>query len=134
MKADILEELKKHFRPEFLNRIDKTIVFRALTHQNIREIVRIHINKLQKRIEDKHLVLEITDSALDRLAELGFDPEYGARPVRRKIQELVEDQLTEGLLNDKFVEGDTIVIDRKDDLIELSKKTLIKKVAKTKKV
>ena len=134
LKADILEELKKHFRPEFLNRIDKTIVFRALTHQNIREIVRIHINKLQKRIEDKHLVLEITDSALDRLAELGFDPEYGARPVRRKIQELVEDQLTEGLLNDKFVEGDTIVIDRKDDLIELSKKTLIKKVAKTKKV
>jgi len=128
LKNDVLEDLKKHFRPEFLNRIDKTVVFRALTHQNIKEIVKLHIDRLQKRVESKNLKLEVSTPALDKLAEVSFDPEYGARPVRRKVQELIEDQLTEGLLNEQFNEGDTIMIDKDGENIVLKKKT-VKKVA-----
>jgi len=122
LKAEVLEDLKKHFRPEFLNRIDKTVVFRALTHENIKEIVKLHIEKLQKRVTPKNIKLEVTTSALDKLAELSFDPEYGARPVRRKVQELIEDQLTEGLLNEDFNDGDTLIVDREGESIILKKK------------
>ena len=132
LKGDVLDELKKHFRPEFLNRIDRTLVFRALTHANIKDIVKLHIAKLQKRLEPKQITLEMSDAALDKLAELSFDPEYGARPVRRKVQECVEDQLTEGFLNEEFNEGDTISIGLEKDKILLSKKGP-KKVAKVKK-
>lgn len=132
LKNDVLDDLKKSFRPEFLNRIDKTIVFRALTHENIKEIVVLHLNKLQARIGHKNLKLEWTKDALDKLAEQSFDPEYGARPVRRKVQELVEDQLTEGLLNEEFLEGDHIVIEKHGDNIVLKKK-VAKKIAKAKK-
>ena len=132
LKGDVLDELKKHFRTDFLNRIDRTLVFRALTHANIKDIVKLHIAKLQKRLEPKQITLEMSDAALDKLAELSFDPEYGARPVRRKVQECVEDQLTEGFLNEEFNEGDTISIGLEKDKILLSKKGP-KKVAKVKK-
>lgn len=132
LKEDVLDELKKHFRPEFLNRIDKTIVFRALTHENIKDIVVLHLHKLQTRIGHKNLKLEWTKEALDKLAELSYDPEYGARPVRRKVQELVEDQLTEGLLTETFNEGDHIVIEKHGEGIVLKKKQA-KKIAKVKK-
>jgi len=132
LKKDVLEELKKHFRPEFLNRIDKTLVFRALTHANIKQIVSLHLEKLQARVAHKNLKLECSDEALDKLAELSFDPEYGARPVRRKVQELVEDQLTEGLLNEKFNDGDTILLEKIGNELILTKK-VAKKVARVKK-
>lgn len=130
LKNDILDDLKKHFRPEFLNRIDKTVVFRALTHENIKEIVKLHIEKLSKRIADKKLNVSITKDALDKLAEVSFDPSYGARPVRRKVQDLIEDQLTEGLLSGEFNEGDAVEVHLDKD----QKIALKKKVAKTKKV
>ncbi len=133
LKQDVLEELKKHFRPEFLNRIDKTIVFKALTHEHIKEIVKLHLERLQTRIESKKIMLECSPAALEKLADESFDPEYGARPVRRKIQELVEDQLTEGFLSEKFNDGDTVLIEKEADKIVLRKKTL-KKAVKTKKV
>jgi ATP-dependent Clp protease ATP-binding subunit ClpC len=129
-KADVLEELKKHFRPEFLNRIDKTIVFRALTHENIKEIVRLHLERLMKRVESKNIKIQWTTKALDKLAEESYDPEYGARPVRRKVQDLIEDQLTEGFLNEKFNEGDTVMIDRVGHKIVLKKKVSPKKAVK----
>lgn len=132
LKIDVLDELKKHFRPEFLNRIDKTIVFRALTHQNIKEIVTLHLDKLQARIEQKKLKLEWTKEALDKLAELSYDPEYGARPVRRKIQEIIEEQISEGLLNENFGEGDTLIIEKMNDQIAVTKK-VAKKIARTRK-
>jgi ATP-dependent Clp protease ATP-binding subunit ClpC len=131
LKNEVLEELKKHFRPEFLNRIDKTVVFRALTHENIKEIVKLHIEQLQKRIAPKNIKLEVTAGALERLAEVSFDPEYGARPVRRKVQEMIEDQLTEGLLNENFNEGDTVIVDRDGGNIILKKK-VPKKTAQAK--
>lgn len=122
LKEDVLEELKKHFRPEFLNRVDKTIVFRALTHENIREIVALHLERLKKRLAQKNIELSWTRKAVDFLAERSFDPEYGARPVRRKVQELVEDLVTESMLAEKFDEGDSIVVDAKAGQTALRKK------------
>ena len=121
LKSDVLAELKDHFRPEFLNRLDKTVVFRALTHENIKEIVKLHINTLQERLKSKRLTLELTPDALELMAKLSYDPQYGARPVRRKVQELIEDQLTQKFLDNEFAEGDTIKIVKKDDKIELEK-------------
>jgi ATP-dependent Clp protease ATP-binding subunit ClpC len=132
LKEDVLDELKKHFRPEFLNRIDRTIVFKALTHLHIKEIVKLHLKKLQTRLAPKNITIECTDIALEKLADESFDPEYGARPVRRKVQELVEDQLTEGFLNETFNEGDTVIVDKVGDKIELHKKP-VKKVARVRK-
>ena len=126
LKEDVLEELKKQFRPEFLNRIDKTIVFRALTHENIREIVRLHLERLAARMKTKNISLYWTKKALEKLAEESFDPEYGARPVRRKVQELVEDQVTEGILAETFNEGDDLVVDEKDKKIIVRKKSVKK--------
>ncbi len=135
LKMEVLDDLKKHFRPEFLNRIDKTVVFRALTHENIKEIVKLHIEKLQQRVAAKKIVLEIGDDALTVLADASFDPEYGARPVRRKVQEMIEDQLTEGLLNEIFNDGDTIIIEKDGAQVILRKKPVKKAVAlKAKKV
>lgn len=122
LKEDVLDELKKQFRPEFLNRIDKTIVFRALTHDNIREIVRLHLERLQVRMNTKNISLSWTKKALEKLAEESFDPEYGARPVRRKVQELVEDLITEGILDERFNEGDSLVVEEKEKKIIVRKK------------
>ncbi|MBU1446352.1 ATP-dependent Clp protease ATP-binding subunit [Patescibacteria group bacterium] len=121
-KEEILKELKKNFKPEFLNRIDKTIVFRPLTHENIKEIVKLHIGILQERLSSKNLKIEVTPKGLDYLANVSYDKEYGARPVRRKIQDLIEDPLTQNFLEEIFVAGDTIEIDVKDDKIVLKKK------------
>ncbi len=122
LKTEILDELKKNFRPEFINRVDKICVFRALTHQNIKEIVKLHIGKLEDRLKDKLLTIEYTEEALDKLAEVSFDPEYGARPVRRKLQELVEDQITEGMLAGKFESGNNLQIAKVKDQIVVRKK------------
>lgn len=113
MKTETLKELKDHFKPEFLNRIDKVVVFHALTNANIKEIVQLNLNKLMDRIKPKNLSLEVTDSALDVLAEVGYDPKYGARPVRRAIQELVEDPLTQKFLDGAFKEHDKVKIVKK---------------------
>jgi len=121
-KEEILKDLKKNFKPEFLNRIDKTIVFRPLTHANIKEIVKLHIKMLQERLSAKDLKLEVTPKGLDHLANISYDPEYGARPVRRKIQDVIEDPLTQKFLEGEFVTGDTIKIDVKKDKIILLKK------------
>ena len=109
-KIEILNELKENFKPEFLNRIDKIIVFRALTNANIKEIVKLHIEMLQKRLEAKKLKIELTAPALEYLAKESYDPNYGARPVRRKIQDIIEDPLTQKFLEGDFKEGDSIKI------------------------
>jgi ATP-dependent Clp protease ATP-binding subunit ClpC len=122
-KNAILQDLKDNFKPEFLNRIDKTIVFRALTRDNIKEIVKLHLTMLQERLRSKKITIEATKTAIELLAEKGFDPKYGARPVRRAIQDYVEDPLTNKFLEGEFVEGDKIIISKKGDEIELSKET-----------
>lgn len=133
-KNEILEELKDYFRPEFLNRIDKVVVFNPLTHENIKEIVKLQILKIEKRLKDKAITLELTPAALELLAKLSYDEKYGARPARRKIQDLVEDPLTQQFLEGKVIQGDNVRISatkegtitllkaRKQQAVKVSKK------------
>lgn len=111
-KKQVLKELKNHFRPEFLNRIDKTIVFRPLTSENIEEVVKLQLNEFNERLKDKGIAIEATPTAVSLLAEKSYDPQYGARPVRRKIQDLVEDPVAERILDGSFSPGTLVKIDR----------------------
>ncbi|MCD6109369.1 ATP-dependent Clp protease ATP-binding subunit [bacterium] len=121
-KEEILNDLKGHFKPEFLNRIDKTIVFRALTQKDIANIVTLHISMLQKRLSSKNLTIEMTPAGLKLLAKASYDPQYGARPVRRAIQDLVEDPLTQKFLEGEFKEGDAVIISVSKEELTLKKK------------
>ncbi|HEX2923678.1 MAG TPA: ATP-dependent Clp protease ATP-binding subunit [Chloroflexota bacterium] len=114
MKEKVLGELKNLFRPEFLNRIDATVVFRSLTLMEIRKIVDLMLARVRGALTEQQISMEVTDAAKDYLVEKGFDPKFGARPLRRTIQNMVEDQMAEGLLNGKFQRGETVVIDYRD--------------------
>ena len=122
MRGEITKELKDHFRPEFLNRIDKVVVFHALTRGDIKEIVKLHLGYLQDRLESKNLTLKPTKEALEILSKAGYDPKYGARPVRRAIQEMVEDPLTTKYLEGVFQDGDIVNIVKKGESVDLVKK------------
>ncbi|MFD1067389.1 ATP-dependent protease ATP-binding subunit ClpC [Oceanobacillus locisalsi] len=98
MKSKVLEELKKAFRPEFLNRIDETIVFHSLEKKHMKDIASLMVKQLQQRLEQQELTLSLTDKAIEKIANEGFDPEYGARPLRRSIQNNIENLLSEELL------------------------------------
>ncbi|MBO0995802.1 ATP-dependent protease ATP-binding subunit ClpC [Bacillus sp. SD088] len=111
MKGKVMEELKKAFRPEFLNRIDEIIVFHALEKPQLKEIVTLLADQLVKRLAEQNMHLEITETAKDKIAEEGFDPEYGARPLKRAIQKIVEDRLSEELLKGAITPGQQIVVD-----------------------
>ena len=126
MKDKVLTEMKKLFRPEFLNRIDATIVFRALGREQMREIVDLLLSRTQKQLTEQLLTIEVTDSAKDLLVDKGFDEAFGARPMRRAIQNMIEDPLAEGLLHGRFQPGDTVLIDRQgEDLIMEAKRALV---------
>ncbi|MBI3336346.1 ATP-dependent Clp protease ATP-binding subunit [Candidatus Peregrinibacteria bacterium] len=121
---EVLAELKNHFRPEFLNRVDHIIVFNALNQKHIRSIVRNQLDELEIRLKEQGYHLRVESKAIHLLAELGFDPEYGARPVRRVIQERIEDEIAECILKNIFKEGDTIHITQKGkDTFELLPKS-----------
>ncbi len=112
-RKEVLQELKDNMRPEFINRIDHIIVFNALDQNAIRKIVKMHIDTLAQRLLEKGFALDVEQRAIHQLAEWGFDPEYGARPVRRVIQERVEDEIAEHILKGIFEEGHTIRVVRK---------------------
>jgi len=114
MKEKLLGELKKTFRPEFLNRVDGVVVFHSLTKEHIRQIVDLMLATVTQQLAEKKVKLEVTDSAKDFLGEKGYDEVYGARPLRRVIQDRVEDKLSEDLLGGKFQAGDTVVVDLED--------------------
>jgi ATP-dependent Clp protease ATP-binding subunit ClpB len=107
----VMEVLRGHFRPEFLNRVDEIIVFRPLTRDQLGQIVDIQLERLQRRLAERKLTLVLTDAARSLLAERGWDPVYGARPLKRTIQRLVQDELAMRLLRGEFAEGDTIEVD-----------------------
>ncbi|WP_226038403.1 ATP-dependent protease ATP-binding subunit ClpC [Aquibacillus saliphilus] len=111
MKSKVVEEMKKAFRPEFLNRIDETIVFHSLERKHMKEIVTLMVQQLQKRLSDQEIDFQITDKAIEKIAKEGFDPEYGARPLRRSIQKNVEDLLSEELLKETIQKGQKVKID-----------------------
>ncbi len=114
MKAAVMEVVGDHFRPEFINRIDELVVFHPLEKAQIRKIADIQLNYLRKRLAAREIQVEISDTALDRLSETGFDPVYGARPLRRAIQQYIENPLAKELLEGDFVPGDTLRIDAHD--------------------
>jgi ATP-dependent Clp protease ATP-binding subunit ClpC len=102
MKKSVTEQLRKAFRPEFLNRVDATIVFRSLTREEIKQIVDLELNKVRERLIEQAISLEVAEEAREWVAEKGYDPEYGARPLRRLIQNEIEDTLSDGILSGKF--------------------------------
>ena len=111
MKAAVMEVVGTHFRPEFINRIDETVVFHPLDQSEIRQIADIQLNNLRKRLAARELGLQITETALDLIAEAGFDPVYGARPLKRAVQQQIENPLAQQILGGKFMPNDTILID-----------------------
>ncbi len=117
MKEKLLGELKKVFRPEFLNRVDGTVVFHPLNREHIRKIVDLMLATVNQRLSEKGMKLEVTDAAKDFLGEKGYDEVFGARPLRRVIQDMVEDKLSEGLLSGTLQSGDTVVVDLKEEEI-----------------
>jgi len=119
MKEKVLTELKNTFRPEFLNRVDSTVVFHALSKEHIRKIVELMLSDVDKQLSFKGMSLEVTEAAKDWLGEHGYDQVFGARPLRRLIQNEVEDRLSEAVLDGRFQAGETIVIDCEGDSIIL---------------
>lgn len=114
MKDKVMAELKKSFRPEFLNRIDEIIVFHSLEEKHIAEIVTLMAEELRKRLKEQDVDFELTDAAKAFLAKEGYDPAYGARPLRRAIQKHIEDRLSEELLKGDIEKGDSVTIDEQD--------------------
>ena len=119
MKEKVTAEMEKAFKPEFLNRIDATVVFHGLDKGHIRQIVDLELNSVSKQVEEKSMRLEVTDGAKDYLGTKGYDEAFGARPLRRLIQDTVEDKLSEALLEGSYNAGDTIVVDVENDEIIL---------------
>ena len=125
MKEKLLEEMKKTFRPEFLNRIDEVVVFHALTQDHIRQIVELMLSQIEGQLKEQDIKLEITDAAKDLLGEKGYDPTFGARPLRRVIEHMVEDPLSEALLEGRFQSGETIQVDCQNGEIVLNSAALV---------
>ncbi len=121
MKAAVMEVVSQNFRPEFINRIDESVVFHSLKEDQIRDIAQIQIEQIKKRLKEKDYQLEITDQALDFLAKLGYDPVYGARPLKRALQQYLENPLSEAILRGKFIPGDTIKVEKQDDKLAFKK-------------
>jgi ATP-dependent Clp protease ATP-binding subunit ClpC len=119
MRKKLNESLKRAFKPEFINRLDATVIFRALNKEDILKIVSLELDKVSLRLTDHDLVLTATDEALSTLAELGYDAEFGARPLKRVIQQKVEDLLSDRVLSGEFKNGDSILVtvDPDGDLI-----------------
>ena len=121
-KEKVMNILKDRFKPEFLNRVDETIFFKGLTLENLKQIVDIQMESLGKRLGEQEINLEVTPDAKELLATQGYNPIYGARPLKRTIRQMVENPLAKLILAQKFIKGDTLVIDAKDDTIQFSRK------------
>jgi len=121
MKNNVMGELKNTFRPEFLNRVDEIIVFHPLEEEHLKRIVGLMIDNLAKRLKENAIELEVTEDAKLLLAKKGFDQVYGARPLRRAIQSMVEDKLAEEMLEGRVKAGDKVVIESKDEELVLNK-------------
>jgi ATP-dependent Clp protease ATP-binding subunit ClpB len=114
IKRAVMEQVGRHFRPEFINRIDETVVFHPLTQEQIRAIAQIQLQSLSARLKEKEMAISISDAAMDVLGELGFDPVYGARPLKREIQQAIENPVAMSILAGEFEAGDRISVDIDD--------------------
>jgi ATP-dependent Clp protease ATP-binding subunit ClpB len=122
-------QMRDFFRPEFLNRIDEVVEFHQLTREQLAEIVELQLARLRGRLADRGIALELTDAAKEALADAGWDPTYGARPLKRAIQRLVENPLALRLLEGDFADGDAVRVDAKDGEITFGKATAAEPVA-----
>ncbi|MBF2004399.1 MAG: ATP-dependent chaperone ClpB [Chlorogloeopsis fritschii C42_A2020_084] len=125
MRNRVMDALRSHFRPEFLNRVDDLIIFHPLNRSEMRQIVRIQLKRVENLLSDQKISLEISPSACDYLVEVGYDPVYGARPIKRAIQREVENAIATKILENAFMAGDTIVIDKGDKGLNFSKKKVV---------
>jgi ATP-dependent Clp protease ATP-binding subunit ClpC len=123
IRKKLLDALRRVFRPEFINRVDSVIVFHPLSRENIQQIVNLELNKVAQRLEDHEITLNATPEAVDKLATMGFDPDMGARPLKRIIQQKVEDTLSDAMLSGKFEDGDTVIVEVEEDEIVLKRGT-----------
>jgi ATP-dependent Clp protease ATP-binding subunit ClpB len=121
MKKVVMETVSEHFRPEFINRIDEVVVFHPLGQAEIRSIANIQFQYLHDRLAERQIDIELTDAALDKLGEAGFDPVYGARPLKRAIQQQIENSLAQDILSGKFIAGDVIHVDAGADGLVFTK-------------
>ena len=127
MKENVLDEVKRFFRPEFLNRIDDIIVFNSLAKEHLGEIVELQLGNLRKLLDDKKIRIEVSASAKELLLTDGYDEQFGARPLKRAIQRLIQDPLALALLNGEFGEDDVVIVDRDSDkaAMRFEKKTAV---------
>jgi ATP-dependent Clp protease ATP-binding subunit ClpB len=111
MKEAVLDEMRRQFRPEFLNRVDEIIVFHSLTEEHLKQIVEIQLGRVRARLADRHIALELTDAARANLVRTGYNPQYGARPLKRAIQKKIETPLGRLLLEGAIRDGQTVRVD-----------------------
>ncbi len=123
MRKKLMDSLRRTFRPEFINRVDAIIVFRSLTKSEITEIVDLLMDRVRERVAEYNIAIELTDAAKGYIAEEGYDPEFGARPLRRVIQNRIEDALSDGLLAGDFADGSTVVVDYVDGALTFSERS-----------
>jgi len=129
VKLAVMGEVKTHFRPEFVNRIDEVVVFHALAEDNIKSIARIQLDILKNRLSKMDYAMEVSDAALAELAKVGFDPVYGARPLKRAIQSEIENPLAKAILEGRFAPQDTIVADWRGGAMTFEKKKTARRAA-----
>ena len=127
IKSLVNEELKQYFRPEFLNRLDEIIVFRQLSREEVKDIAEIMLKEVFSRIKDKGIRLTVSESFKERLVEEGYNPSYGARPLRRAVMRLLEDSLAEEVLSGRIKDGDTAEVD-----IDENKKVVVRQIKENK--
>ena len=106
----VLQELRQHFRPEFLNRVDDTVVFHPLLQEHMNGIIKIQLERLKKRLEERNISLQLEDKTIDYLAEVGYDPVYGARPLKRAIQKELETALARAILSGEIHDGQEVTV------------------------
>jgi ATP-dependent Clp protease ATP-binding subunit ClpB len=120
MRDKVLDVLRNHFRPEFLNRIDETVIFHALRRNEIRSIAALQIKRIENRLSDRKISLKLSEEAKDYIAAVGYDPSYGARPLKRAIQREIENPIANKILEGTFAEGHQISITVEDDKLVFS--------------
>jgi len=121
MRDRVMESMRSSFRPEFLNRIDEIVIFHALRRDELRRIVKLQVKRLELRLSDRRITLKIADAALDFIAEVGYDPTYGARPLKRIIQRQLETQIAKGILRGDYIDGDTIFVDVENERLDFKR-------------
>lgn len=121
MRSRVMDAMRANFRPEFLNRIDEIIIFHSLEKSQLRHIVKLQVARLETRLAEQKLSLSLSESALDFLAEIGYDPVYGARPLKRAVQKYLETAIAKSILKGEFKDGDTIFVGVEDERLSLKR-------------